>query len=153
VINYACRIEANAAGTMVRDPLLPERRDNAMPMNVTSKFLQYVVVIACLVLVLPISALLHQTEGRSMKVHPRASTTDESGHPENLPGKPCPVMDLRAGLAVVSMKSVSKTSDHAQAVAVTEPAVLALSISPHSVLPTSVHTLGPDLSILRILRI
>jgi hypothetical protein len=141
-------------GTMFPDRLLAQMKGkNTMMVRLTSKLIQCVVLIACLVLVLPLSVVLHEMEGHPMKVHACCSTADESSHAGRLPAKTCPVMALRAGLALISLKSSSKTSDDARAITVIEAAIQALKTSPHPVPPTSVHESGPDLAFLKILRI
>jgi hypothetical protein len=87
-----------------------EEEKNSKMLKLPSKSIHTVVLVVGLVLVLPISGILQKAEGLarngSTMTHPRVSDQPlgESGYPGKLPVRNCPVLELRAGLALLSLK-------------------------------------------------
>src|ERR1700690_411247 len=79
-------------------------------LKLPSKSIHTVALIVSLVLVLPISGILKKTEGLAINgstmIYPHISgqTQGESGRPGKLPVRNCPVLELRAKLALLPLK-------------------------------------------------
>jgi hypothetical protein len=145
---------------MSPDPLLAQMKGkNTMMIRLTSKLLQCVVLFGCLMLVLPLSVILQETEGRnvtrSTMIHPCSSALTPSGTHQTgkRPDGSCPLMELRAGLALLSIKSSSKVAFSASATIVAATNDRPIPIQPQKETRSPVCPSGPDLSVLKVLRI
>jgi hypothetical protein len=123
-----------------------------------SKSIHVVALIGCLALILPVSAIIQETQDtviRTAMFHgcPSTSATDKSSDTASHPSKPCPVLGLRAGLALLSVKPSSNIEFTATDIAADMDNLHVLpDCSPkqfHSVTRAS----ATDLSLLQVLRI
>jgi hypothetical protein len=149
-------VSGNNTGCLVVDT---ERREIAMMLKLPLKSIRIVALVGSLVLVLPVSAIFHTTGGLaingSIVTHSRVSepTLGKPVHSRKLPVKNCPVLELRAGLALLSLKP---------ALRFTLNAPIGIGV-PNIEQPLSVHSsieirnnppaLEPRPSVLEILRI
>ncbi len=89
-------------------------KEIAIMLTLNSKSIRVLALVGSLVLVLPLSAILHETErlaiNGSTVTHSSGSgqTQGMSGQPDKLPVRNCPLLELRAGLAFLSLKPASR---------------------------------------------
>lgn len=124
-----------------------------------SRLIQVSALVSSLVLVLPVSAILQVTEQYAMNsriASPAsvfAQTPGGSSQHAGHPAKPCPLLELRAGLALVSVRPASNVTIPATTVSSTVYTGHVLSACSAIQLRSEVPISGTNLSLLRILRI
>jgi len=125
----------------------------------TSRLLHSVTLTGCIVLVLPFSFILHESGGstisRTGMTHScaAASSTNADDESGKTPAKSCPVMEFRAGLALLSLKSSPKILMDAPATAASVTSMPSLSIPPRTVFRAVPSQSTPKLAFLGVLRI
>ncbi len=128
-------------------------------LKLSSKSICILALVGSLVLVLPISTIFQKTEGLAIKgstaVHPPdlEQTLKNTAHSGKLPIRNCPLVELRAGLSLLSLKPASRFTMKAP-IAIGAPDITQ-SLPVHSSIEIRNNplTLEPRLSVLGILRI
>src|SRR5271169_2602904 len=124
-----------------------------------SKSIHTVMLIVSLVLVLPISGILQKTEGLAINgstmIHPHVSgqTLGESGRRGQLPVRNCPGLELRARLALPSLKPALRFSVSSALGIRAQPLDISLPVHSSIEIRITPAALRSRLSLLKILRI
>ena len=113
-------------------------------------------LIGSVVIVLPVSTIFHEAEGHSFSGSPNFHSCTSgvtAGRAGTLPAKSCPVLELRAGLALFSLKPTSRVTVDLLSITVSANATPVLSSLHGIVSHSNIRQSDPDLSIIRVLRI
>ena len=128
-------------------------------LKLPSKLISSVALVGILVLALPISAILQRMDlvaingSKVTGSHVSGQALENSTHHNNLPVRNCPMLELRAGLALFSLKPASIFT--AKAPIGISASVIKQPLPDHSLIEirNNLLTLDSHLSVLGILRI
>jgi hypothetical protein len=123
-----------------------------------SKSIHVVALIGCLALILPLSAIIQETQDTFMRTAvfhgcPSTSATDRSSDAASHPSRPCPVLELRAGLVLFSVKPSSNIEFAAINIANGTDIRHVLPGYPSTQFHSVARTSATDPSMLQVLRI